>query len=282
MSRGLESLIPKKGKTETTNLSQKEGVFWIEVNKISTNPYQPRKVFNELELNSLADSIKKYGVLQPLIVSKFERDGEVFYELVAGERRFRACQLLNFDKVPALIKNPSKQEKLEVALIENVQRADLNALDRAEAFLLLKTDFGLVEQEIAKIAGKSRELVFNTLRLLKLDETIKEALRAEMISEGHARAIVSLEGYEDQKLFLKKTIEEGWTVRKLEHAIRDFKKPKPVRKITDKVVIEQYENTFKTFFEHENIKVKGGKKGYQVMLNFKDEEDMKKWMKGLR
>ena len=286
MSRGLESLIPKKGKQNyDDNPSKKESVFWVEVSKIKENPYQPRTFFREEDINSLADSIKKYGILQPLVVTKVEKDDEggikTAYELIAGERRLRACQKLNIDRVPVIIREPSTQEKLELALIENVQRKNLNPMEKAEAYFRLKEEFSLLEREIAEITGKSREVVSNALRLLSLPEDVRQALKNEQISEGHAKVLLSIENAEDQIQFLRFIIEEGLSVRKLEQKIREYRNPKKVLSIKDTAYLEEFENKFKEIFRFNDIKVKNSSKNYQVVLNFKSEDEMKGFMENL-
>lgn len=279
MSKGLESLIPKKGKQNYDDgPSKKESVFWIETNKIRQNPYQPRAFFKEDELNSLAESIKKYGVLQPIIVTKIEKD---VYELIAGERRLRACQKVNIDKVPVIIRDPNSQEKLELALIENVQRRNLNPMEKAEAFVRLKEEFGLFDREIAEIMGKSREVITNTIRFLNLSELAKQALRNEQISEGHAKVLLSFENKEDHDRFLKLTIDEKLTVRELEKKIKEFKNPKKVLSVKDRTYLEEFENRFKQILKYDNLKVMNNNKNYQIVINFKSEEEMENWMKKL-
>ena len=286
MSKGLESLIPKKGRQNYDNSpSKKESIFWIETSKIKENPYQPRTIFKEEEIDSLAESIKKYGVLQPLIVTKIEKDTEegikTEYELIAGERRLRACQRVNIDRVPVIIREPTIQEKLELALIENVQRKNLNPMEKAEAYLRLKEEFGLLEREIAEITGKSREAVSNGLRLLNLPLSVKQALKNEIISEGHAKVLLALENEEEQNRFLKLIIEENWSVRKLEQEIKAFKNPKKELSLRDNTYLEEFENRFKQFFKYNDLKVKNSNKNYQVIINFKSKEEMENYLKNL-
>ncbi|MDD3046214.1 MAG: ParB/RepB/Spo0J family partition protein [Candidatus Pacebacteria bacterium] len=279
MSRGLESLIPKKNnQVEEIVPSTKESVFWIETKKISQNPYQPRSLFKEDELKSLSESIKKYGVLQPLVVTKI---GEDKYELIAGERRLRACEMASIDKVPVIIRDPSVSEKLELALIENIQRKNLNPMEQAEAFTRLREEFGLLEREIADMTGKSREGIANSVRLLNLTLLAKQALRNEEIFEGHGKVLLSLENKEDQDRFLKIIIDEKLTVRALEARIRDFKNPKKEVTAKDLAKIEEFENQFKKVFKYDNVKVKNNDKNYQVIINFKSGEEMEDWMKKL-
>lgn len=283
MSRGLESLIPKKGPSGGSSPLKKEDVFWIEVEKIVQNPYQPRSFFNENELDKLASSIKKHGILQPLIVTKIEKSNgngiKIEYELIAGERRLKACKKIGIDRVPVIIRNSNSQEKLELALIENIQRANLNPVERAEAYMRLRQEFGLLEKEIAEVVGKSREGISNTLRILTLPTIIKEALKKEMISEGHAKVLMSLKNPEDQKKFLKMIIEEGLSVRRLEQEIKSYLKPKTPSTIKDKALIEEIEGRFKKIFHFDGIKVKNKKDAYQVLLDFKSKDEMEDFMK---
>ncbi len=286
MSKGLESLIPKKGRQSyDDNPSTKESIFWVETNKIKQNPYQPRSLFNEEEITSLSESIKKYGVLQPLVVTRIEKQTSegirTEYELIAGERRLRACQKINFDKVPVIIRDPSTQEKLEIALIENVQRKNLNPMEKAEAYMRLKEEFGMLEREIGEMAGKSRESISNSLRLLNLPLNIKQALRNEQISEGHAKDLLSLDNEEDQNKMLKGILEEKWSVRRLEQEIRNLKNPKKELSLKDTAYLEEFENKFREVFKYKDIKVKNNNKNYQVVINFKSEGEMDEYLKSL-
>lgn len=173
-----------------------ESVFWIEVDKIEPNPFQPRREFDQEALKGLASSIREHGVLQPVLVTKRETETpgglEVRYQLIAGERRWRAAQLANLSQIPAVIRRgiPDDRIRLELALIENVQREDLNAMERALAFKQLVDEFHMVQREIGERIGKSREMVANTLRLLTLPKEIQAALHKGDITEGHARAIL--------------------------------------------------------------------------------------------
>ncbi len=173
-----------------------DAVFWIEVEKIEPNPFQPRREFSETALNDLAGSIREYGLLQPVLVSKREIETptglEVKYELIAGERRWRAAKLAGLTQIPAMVRRgvPDDRLKLELAIIENVQREELNAIERARAFKQLIDEFHLVQREIAGRIGKSREMVANSLRLLALPPEVQQAVHGGQISEGHARAVL--------------------------------------------------------------------------------------------
>ncbi len=205
-----------------------DSIFWVEVERIKPNPFQPRKSFDEAALASLAESIRQYGVLQPLTVTRkeIERPGEgifVEYELIAGERRLRASKLAGILQVPVVIRTAedSDRMKLELAIIENLQREDLNALDRARAFKQLVDQFGLKHIEIGQRVGKSREYVSNTLRILLLPPEIQAALEAGEISEGHTRPLLMLmDKTEEQKTLFKEVVERRLTVRETESLAR--------------------------------------------------------------
>ncbi|MEK7609799.1 MAG: ParB/RepB/Spo0J family partition protein [Patescibacteria group bacterium] len=203
-------------------------IFWIEVQKISPNPYQPRREFDEVTLKSLAESIRAYGVLQPLVVTRkevFREEGgmSVEYELISGERRLRASKIAGLSQVPVLIRNveDSAREKLEIAIIENLQREDLNAVERARSFDRLVREFGLKQHQIATKVGKSREYVANTLRILLLPVEIISALEAGQISEGHTRPLLMLtDKPEEQVVLFKEIMSKRLTVREAESASR--------------------------------------------------------------
>lgn len=203
-------------------------IFWIEVSKIKPNPFQPRHEFDEDKLRLLADSIRQYGVLQPLVVTRqetFDEDGNmtVQYELIAGERRWRASKLAGILQVPALIKTGEDNDKLklEMAIIENLQREDLNAVDRARAFQQLVDQFGLKHSEVAKRVGKSREYVSNSIRIMALPELMLEALVAGKISEGHTRPLLMLaDRLEEQETLFREIMAKRLTVREAESNAR--------------------------------------------------------------
>ncbi len=205
-----------------------DSIFWIDVDKIEPNPYQPRREFNQMELQSLADSIRQYGVLQALVVTRKEFEKEdggigVKYELIAGERRLRASKIAGLNQVPVLIKTGDDTDlmKLELAIIENIQREDLNPIDRARAFERLVAEFGFKHLDIAQKVGKSREYVSNSLRLLTLPAEILDAISQGKISEGHARPLMMLGDRPDEQSVLFKEITfKKLTVREAEGIAR--------------------------------------------------------------
>ena len=202
-------------------------IFWIDTDKIKPNPYQPRRDFDEARLRDLADSIKQYGVLQPLTVSRVEKEKEgggliTEYELIAGERRLRAAILTGISQVPVIIRTGDTAiMKLELAIIENLQREDLNVVDRARAFFRLANEFKFTHNEIAKKIGRSREYVSNTLRILTLSEEILTALSEGKITEGHTRPILMLTDHPEEQLVLfKEIVYKKITVREAERLAR--------------------------------------------------------------
>ncbi len=202
-------------------------IFWIDTDKIKPNPFQPRRDFDEARLQDLADSIKQYGVLQPLTISRTEVEKEeggivTEYELIAGERRLRAARLAGVSQVPAIIRvGDTSMMKLELAIIENLQREDLNAVDRARAFLRLASEFKFTHNEIAKKMGRSREYVSNSLRILSLPEEMLDALSLGKITEGHTRPILMLADHPQEQLVLfKEILYKKITVREAERLAR--------------------------------------------------------------
>ena len=216
LGKGLGALIPEKGAPEAEGRKAAQ-VCGIE--EVQPNPYQPRKVFSEEQLQELVDSIREKGILQPLIV---RRRGNEF-ELIAGERRWRAAQKAGLKEVPILVKDVPDSEMLELSLIENIQREDLNPIEEAEAYKRLMEQFHLTQEEISKKVGKDRTTVTNTVRLLKLPAEIKQSLAEGKISMGHARAFLGLEGIDKQKLLLKRLLAGGLSVRQTESLVKRFR-----------------------------------------------------------
>lgn len=220
---------------------QGDSIYWVEVEKVVPNPFQPRREFDEHKLKELSESIRMYGVLQPLTVTRHEvqRDNGTFYteyELIAGERRLRASKLAGVPQVPVIIREgeQSEQEKLELAIIENLQREDLNAVDRALAFKQLAEQFGLSHVQVAKKVGRSREYVSNSIRLLALPEVILNALRRSDLAEGHARTLLMLNDRpEEQNVVFEETLLKKLSVREVERISRKIATDKVRKKTLD-------------------------------------------------
>jgi len=224
LGKGLDALLP----AADYHLLE-SGVRQIQTSKISPNPRQPRANFDAGDLDQLATSIREHGVIQPLIITAGESAGS--YTLIAGERRLMAAKLVELEEVPAIIREASDQELVELALVENVQRADLGPLETAEAYRQLSEDFGLSHEEIAARVGKNRATITNTLRLIKLPEDVKEALVSGKISEGHARALLALPSEEAQGAVLKSILKLTLNVRQTEELVRKLSGEKPQKQL---------------------------------------------------
>lgn len=220
LGRGLDALIPGGEST-----SAEGGISYVPVNQISPNPRQPRQDMNTDELGELTASIREHGVLQPLIVTPLEMGGQ--YILIAGERRLEAAKHAGLSSVPVIVRPATDQQRLELALIENVQRADLSPLEEAEAYRQLSEDFSLSHEDIAQRVAKSRVAVTNTLRLLKLPEAVKNALVEGRISAGHARALLALPAPEAQVAALHTILAQDFNVRQTEELVRKLSGERP-------------------------------------------------------
>jgi len=218
LGKGLDALIPVNQSGSQINTIA--SIHEISIEKIIPNPHQPRTAINPEELKDLADSILEHGIIQPIILMPGIDSNQ--YILIAGERRLRAAKIAGLSYVPAIIRNASEQEQLELALIENVQRTDLSPLETAEAYRQLSDDFNLSHEDIAKRVGKSRVSVTNTIRLLKLPDAIKNALQNSIISEGHARALLALNTPHSQLAVLETVLKFDYSVRQTEELVRKY------------------------------------------------------------
>ena len=248
LGKGLDSLIPDKkvkpavsGKTEEKVKKEelnKSGEIMVKINEVEPNREQPRKDFDEDALMELADSIKQFGILQPLLVQK-KKD---YYEIIAGERRWRAAKIAGIKEVPIIVKNYTDQEIVEISLIENIQRENLNPIEEAMAYKRLLEEFDLKQDEVAERVSKSRTAVTNSMRLLKLSDRVQQMIVDDMISTGHARALLAIDDEEQQYMLANKIFDEKLSVRETEKLVKTLKNPK---KEVKKTIIEHtfvYEN----------------------------------------
>ena len=273
LGRGLGALIPGANEIEAS----RAGVVEIAVTDIRANPRQPRLVRSQeaLQLEELAASIKEHGVIQPLIVTRTEGPGAP-YTLVAGERRWRAAQLAGLARVPAIIKEVTPQEMLEIALVENIQRNDLSPLEEAAAFQQLINEFGLTPDAVAERVGKSRVAIYNTLRLLKLPGQIQAALMQGEISEGHARALLSLSSAVDQLAVLNEIKAHDLNVRQTEELIRRLNSPKTTEKKAQRDQrwqgAKEYESRLREALGTK-VALMRSRKGGRIIIEFYSEEE---------
>jgi len=265
LGRGLSALIPEKD----TSLDNKESVLQIPISQVRTNKYQPRTDFNQDRLNDLINSIREKGVVQPILVRRAE-DG---YELIAGERRLRAVKNLGIDKIPAIVKNVADVDMLEISLIENIQREELNPIEEANAFQKLITDFNFTQEKIAKALGKDRTTIANTIRLLGLPKKIQDYISKNAITAGHAKAILALPTESAQLRAADIIIKKGLSVREAEQltARKDrgakFDAARKDQNITD------IENHLQQILGT-RVKIFHGKKRGRIQIEYYSNEDL--------
>jgi ParB family chromosome partitioning protein len=220
--KGLKKLIDTNVEKPSINEKVKGSIVMVNISKVEPNKNQPRTYFDEDALNELADSIKEHGIIQPLVV----QDRQTYYEIIAGERRWRAANIAGLTEVPVIIKDLTEQEIVEIALIENIQRKDLNCIEEARAYKRLIEEFNLKQDEVAEKVSKSRTTITNTMRLLKLCDEVQQMLIDEMISEGHARAILGVEDAELQANIAQQVFDQKMSVREVENIVRNIGKEK--------------------------------------------------------
>jgi ParB family chromosome partitioning protein len=285
LGRGFESLIPVDLLDESFDptASQDQQVSelrQIKLDQIMVDPDQPRKKFEQESLDELAVSIGEHGVMQPIIVTPY-RGG---YQIVAGERRFRASQQAGMDKIPALVRTLTAQHKLEISLIENLQRKDLNVMETATAYLKLRDQFNLTLEQIGqRVGGQSPSAISNKLRLLKLPGCVREALAEGKITEGQSRPLVGMSEEIIDKV-LPQIIKDEWSARKVEQFVVDLKKTRAIdRKPTSKRIVEQpYETQLKNMRDHlkTEVNIRTNSRGAgQITIKFKDEKEFERLQK---
>ena len=280
LGKCLDSLIPdnksskmvKKPEEKTEQPGNVSGQIMMKINDVEPNREQPRKNFEEDALLELADSIKQFGVLQPLIVQK-KKD---YYEIIAGERRWRAAKLAGVKEIPVIIKEYTDQEILEISLIENIPRENLNPIEEAMAFKKLLTEFHLKQDEVAERVSKSRTAVTNSMRLLKLSDKVQQMIIDDMISTGHARALLAIDDPEQQYMLANRIFDEKLSVRETEKLVKEIKNPKkekPKKEIQNAFVYENLEERMKSVIGtkvHVNHKTNG--KGKIEIEYYSDSE----------
>ncbi len=265
LGRGLDMMIPERIQPDKEkNERDVSRETLISIRDIEPNKFQPRKAFDEEALSELADSIKEFGVIQPIIVQNKDK----YYEIIAGERRWRAAKLAGLKKIPAIIKEYTTQEVLEISLIENIQREDLNSIEEALTYQRLINEFGLTQEEVAKRVSKSRVTITNSLRLLKLDERVQKMLIDDKISSGHARPLISIDDGDKQYLLACKIFDEKLSVRDTENLIKKINEKKPEEKKDKEVSKEEYDLVYKNL-ENQICEILGTKVKIQHNKNNK-------------
>ena len=275
LGRGFESLIPTEFVDDDFDVTAKEdkkasNLTEVPITEIVRDEDQPRKEFAPEALEALANSIKEHGVLQPLVVVK---EGDK-YKIVAGERRFRASKMAGLEKVPVIIRTLEAQERLEISIIENAQREDLNAIEMATAYAKLKSQFNLSEAEIAERVGKSKSAVVNTMRLLNLADDVKKAMVEHKLSEGVMRPLIGADEELVEKI-LPKIIEEGWTARRVEKEMAEKKQKSSVRAVKQTSYVKQETVLAKKY--DANVRVRGR----SITITCRTDDELKKLLEKL-
>ena len=271
LGRGFDTLIPTDFDPSLL-IDSKDRIQKLFIKLIVPNPDQPRRTFDQRALEELALSIKQYGVLQPIIVAPLDNDT---YRIVAGERRWRASAIAGMDIIPAIVREPAQIQELEIALIENVQRVDLSPLDQAISIERLHQQFNMTYKQIAERLGKAETTLSNLVRLLQLPEPAREALASGNISEGHARAVLSLKALpEQQQTLLRSIIKHGWSVRQAEQFAVTHKQGAHVKQtVKDRMATETPETRELSSILKLPVSVKRTARGGRIELHFKTEED---------
>lgn len=290
LGKGLDSLIPnavgeakvkKESKAESKEEKREDGKETVvKITMVEPNRKQPRKNFDEDALQELADSIKQFGLIQPILV----QDRKDHYEIIAGERRWRAAKIAGLKEVPVIIRNYSEKEIMEISLIENIQREDLNPIEEAQAYKRLLEEFHLKQDEVAERVSKSRAAVTNSMRLLKLGEEVQQMLIDDMISTGHARALLAIENQEEQYTIAQKIFDEKLSVRDVEKLVKNLNKPaknpkKPTS--TDKTMEAIYLDLEEKLKNRLSTKVTVTSKGDgagKIEIEFYNHEDLDRLM----
>ena len=279
LGKGLDALIPAGDKKITKEENTKGAETIVKITKVEPNRSQPRKNFDEDALQELADSIKQFGLLQPILV----QDKGEYYEIIAGERRWRAAKLAGLKEVPVIIRNYSSQEIVEISLIENIQREDLNPIEEAQAYKRLLTEFNLKQDEVAERVSKSRTAVTNSMRLLKLCDGVQQMIIDDMLSTGHARALIPIEDPELQLQLAQRIFDEKLSVREVEKLVKSILKPaeeKPKKEEIPQSLMYVYQNIENKLKDKLSRKVAispTGKNGSgKIEIEFYSNDDLEK------
>jgi len=273
LGKGLDALIPQEEFLIGNSIAEidRENVFEIDVNKIFPNKSQPRKVFDKDKLKALEDSIEEHGIIQPILLRKVNKE----FEIVAGERRWRAAKNLNLKVVPAVIKELSDKDVSEIALIENLQREDLNDIEEALAYKVLLDEYFITHEKLSKIVGKSRSYISNTIRLLKLDEKTTKFITEGNISGGHGRALLPIEKIEDRHKIIDDIIARSLSVRDVEKIVSNFNKqePKKIKSISKNENILEIEEKISEFLGTK-ASIKLGKSKNKIEIEYYNNNDL--------
>lgn len=274
LGRGISALIPEG------DLQRHEKIIYVQTELVKPNPFQPREAFDTHSLEELTQSIKEKGIIQPILV---RRRGD-YYELIAGERRLRACKSLGIKEIPVIIKDVEDRDSLEISLIENIQRQDLNPIEEAHAYQYLMEKFQVTQEKISEVLGKARVTVTNTLRLLKLPQEIQEELKKGRLSFAHGRALLEVEDLNQQRRLAHEAISKALSVRELENLIKAHRPRQPKRRIAASsrepylaVMEEELQHALAT-----KVRINKRKKRGHITIEFYSQEDLERIVNKIR
>ena len=270
LGKGLDALFISTKAEEEDEIREGEKVLSLSINEVEPNRNQPRKRFDEETLEELAESIKTYGLIQPIIVTK--KDG--YYEIVAGERRWRACKKAGLKEIQVIVREDDEKKNKEISLIENIQREDLNAVEKAEGMKTLMEEYSLTQEQISKILGKSRSSIANTVRILNLDKRVLELAKMGKLTEGHCRALLAIEDGDKQLEMALRIIERGDNVREAEQKAGVKKKLKKKDQKYE-ALFKDIEDSFQSFFGTK-VSLKAGQKKGKIIIEYKSNEDLER------
>ena len=270
LGKGLDALFSAPLINESEEVEEGEKVLNIKLSEIEPNKNQPRRIFEEESLSELADSIKKYGVIQPIIVTK--RDD--YYQIVAGERRWRASKKAGLTEIPAIVREMDEQKNSEIALIENIQREDLNPIEKARGIKLLMEQYNLTQQQVAEVIGKGRSTVTNTLRILNLDPRVIDLALAGKLTEGHCKALLGYENPDKQYNMALHMIDSGYTVRDAEKNTKNAKN-RPKKNEKYEAIYRDIETSFQNFFGTK-VKLNAGQRRGKIVIEYTSNDDLER------
>ncbi len=269
LGKGLDALFSSNSDLDE-EIKDNEQIEKLKITEVEPNRNQPRKNFDEEALEELADSIKRYGVIQPIIVVK--KDG--YYEIVAGERRWRASKKAGLTQIPAIVREGDDRKNKEIALIENVQREDLNAYEKALGIKELMEEYTLTQQQVSEILGKSRSSIANTVRILNLDPRVLELVKQNKLTEGHARSLLAIEDGDKQYQMAKRLLETGASVRDVEKKVQQKKKMKKEDQKYE-AIFRDIEDSFQGFFGTK-VKLEAGKRRGKIIIEYASNDDLER------
>lgn len=279
LGKGLDALFSENNVLQDEEVMLKDGeeiVKKIKIIEIEPNRDQPRKIFDNETLEELAESIKKYGIIQPIIVNK-KQD---YYEIVAGERRWRAAKKAGLTEMPCIVRDDDERRNREIALIENIQREDLNPIDKARGFRQLLDEYGMTQQELSDTIGISRSGIANTVRILNLDARVIQLAEEGKLTEGHCRSLMSIQDAEKQYRTALKIIEKGETVRDIEQTVKNHKRAQKIDSRYD-AIFRDIEDSFQGFFGTK-VKLDAKKRSGRIIINYSSNEDLERILNLIR